>query len=46
MYLQDHLMYIFSEEPKEEEVGMSQMSPVMEEVAAEEDVDLDMDEVK
>ena len=53
MYLKDHLMLISSEEPEEEEVGMSQVSSVAEEVALEEEVDLkvkqedlDMDEVE
>ena len=46
MYLQDHLMLISSEEPEEEEVGRSQVSPVVEKVAEEEELDLDMDEVK
>ena len=53
MYLKDHLMLISSEEPEEEEVGMSQVSSVTEEVALEEEVDLkvkwedlDMDEVE
>ena len=41
IYLQYHLMLISSEEP-----GMSQVSPVVVEVAAEEEVDLDMDDVK
>ena len=45
MYLQDHLMLISSEEPKEEEVGISQVSPVVEEVTEEEDIYLDTDEV-
>ena len=40
MYLKDHLMLISSEEPEEEEVGMSQVSSVTEEVALEEEVDL------
>ena len=40
MYLKDHLMLISSEEPEEEEVGMSQVSSVAEEVALEEEVDL------
>ena len=46
MYLQDHLMFISSEEPKKEEVGISQVSSVVEEVVAEEEVDLGMDKVK
>ena len=46
MYIQDHLMLILSEEPEEEEVGISQVSLVVEEVATEEDVYLDMDKVK
>ena len=46
MYLQDELMLISSEEPEEEEVGISQVSPVVEEVVAEEEVDFDMDKVK
>ena len=32
MYLQDHLILILSEEPKEEEIGIFQVSPVVEEV--------------
>ena len=46
MYLPDHLTLILSEEPEEEEVGIYQVSPAVEDVAAEEEVDLDMDEVK
>ena len=45
MYLQYHLMSISYEEPKEEEVGISQVSPLVGEVAAKEEMDLDMDEV-
>ena len=53
MYLQDNLMLILSEEPEEEEVGISQVSLVVEEVTDEKDiyleageeVDLDMDKV-
>ena len=45
MYLQDHLILISSEGPKEEELVISQVSPVVEEVEVEQDVDLDMDEV-
>ena len=46
MYLQDELMLIPSEETEEEKVGISQVSPVVEEVVAEEEVDFDMDKVK
>ena len=46
MYLQDQLMFISSEEPQEEEVGISQASPVTEEVVSKEEVDLDMDNLK
>ena len=46
MYLQDHLILISLEEIEEEEVGMSQVSTLVEEVAADEEVDLDMDAVK
>ena len=46
MYLHDNLMLISSEEPEEEEVGMSQVPLVVEEVASEEEVDLDMEKVK
>ena len=46
MYLQYHIMLISSEEPKEEDVGISQVSPVMEEVAIEEEVYLDIGEVE
>ena len=35
----------FSEEPEEEEVGMSQVSQVVEEVTSEEEIDLDMEQV-
>ena len=42
MYLQDHLMLISSEENEGEEVGISLVSPVVEDVATEEEVDLDM----
>ena len=35
-------MLLSSEEPEEEEVGISQVLPVVEEVVAEEEVDLDM----
>ena len=38
-------MLIFSEEPKEEEVGMSQVKAVVEEVTEKEEVDSDTDEV-
>ena len=46
MYLQYHIMLISSEEPKEEDVGISQVSPVMEEVDIEEEVYLDIGEVE
>ena len=46
MYLQDHLILISSEEPKEEEVGISQVSPVVKDVVAEEEVYFYMDKVK
>ena len=48
IYLQGHLIPISPEEPAEEEVGISQVSPVVgeEEAAEEEEVDLYMDEVK
>ena len=46
MYLQYHLMVISSEEPEEKKVGISQMSPVLEQVVAEEKVYLGMDKVK
>ena len=46
MYLQDNLMLILSEETEEEEVGISQVSLVVEEVAAEEEVNLDMKELE
>ena len=45
MYLQDHLMSVLSEEPEEEAVGIYQVSPVVVEVEAEEEVYLDMDDV-
>ena len=38
-------MPVLSEEPKEEEVEISQVSPLVGEVAIEEEVDLDMGEV-
>ena len=46
MYPQYDQMLILSEEPEEEEVGISQVSPVVEYVAEEEEVDFDLDEVK
>ena len=46
IYLQGHLIPISPEEPAEEEVGISQVSPVVGEVVEEEEVDLYMDEVK
>ena len=35
MYIYDCLMFILSKEPEEEELGMSQESPVVEDVVAE-----------
>ena len=35
MYIQDRLMLISSKEPEEEELGMSQVSPVVEDVVEE-----------
>ena len=50
MYLQYHIMLISSEETEEEEVGIYQVSPVVEDVVedvvAEEELYLDMDELK